>query len=167
MKKKQNKDDSEHESSVDDPDEVPTSESEEEKDSEEEEEDEDEEEEEDDENSPPRSKRKRQKKDDSDDDTYKEGAFVVLKSELKKNEAKSIIWKLDTHMLMQKFLPSEKDGKIIHVSTNLYAGWAKAERKHYLVAPVTPLKKTSLREEAVEFHRDRVEELPDVEDESE
>lgn len=166
MKKKQNKEDSEHESSVDDPDEVPTSESEEEKDSEEEEEDE-EEEEEDDENSPPRSKRKRQKKDESEDETFKEGTFVVLKSELKKNEGKAIIWKLDSHLLMQKFLPSEKDGKIIHVSTNLYAGWAKSERKTYLVAPVTPLEKMSQREEAVEFHRDRVEELPDVEGESE
>ncbi|XP_071450977.1 uncharacterized protein [Hetaerina americana] len=164
MKKKQNKEDSEHDSSVDDPDEVATSESEEEKDSEEEEE---EEEEEDDENSPPRSKRKRQKKDESEDETFKEGTFVVLKSELKKNEAKSIIWKLDTHLLMQKFLPSEKDGKIIHVSTNLYAGWAKAERDTYLVAPVTRLEKTNHREEAVEFHVDQVKELPNEGGESE
>lgn len=69
--------------------------------------------------------------DDGKDPTKKEfksGKFVVLKKDLTGTELPPI-WKIDGKVLLQKFMPFEKDGKTLYKSTSTVSSdWIQSNR---------------------------------------
>ncbi|XP_023946156.1 uncharacterized protein LOC112051660 [Bicyclus anynana] len=75
---------------------------------------------------------------------FHSGNFVLLKSDVKW-EGESVIskldelnlWKIDGKALLQKFIPMESNGKILHKCTCVYSGWNVDNRENYY--PITEI----------------------------
>ncbi|KAF4524441.1 hypothetical protein B566_EDAN013459 [Ephemera danica] len=89
---------------------------------------------------------------------FKSGKFVVLKKDLTSGDMPPI-WKIDGKVLLQKFMPFEKEGKTLYKSTSTYSGWSHHNREQYRPAPVK-LEDEGPNETIVEFLRDSMEAEP-------
>ncbi|CAG4950183.1 unnamed protein product [Colias eurytheme] len=75
---------------------------------------------------------------------FHSGNFVLLKSDVKWEGDKVIskldelnLWKIDGKALLQKFIPMESNGKILHKCTCVYSGWNVDNRDNYY--PITEI----------------------------
>uniref|UniRef100_A0A915L5F3 DUF4211 domain-containing protein n=1 Tax=Romanomermis culicivorax TaxID=13658 RepID=A0A915L5F3_ROMCU len=73
---------------------------------------------------------------------FSKGAFVVYKSDLSKPDCP--IWRVDSQNLLQKFLPTDKDGRTIYIgsSTVIYAGWCLQNQELFAAIQVKNLHQT-------------------------
>ncbi|VVC86727.1 uncharacterized protein LOC126965106 isoform X1 [Leptidea sinapis] len=75
---------------------------------------------------------------------FHSGNFVLLKSDVKWDGDKITtkldelnLWKIDGKALLQKFIPMESNGKILHKCTCVYSGWNVDNRDNYY--PITEI----------------------------
>ncbi|XP_045766847.1 eukaryotic translation initiation factor 5B-like [Maniola jurtina] len=75
---------------------------------------------------------------------FHSGNFVLLKSDVKWDGDSVIskldelnLWKIDGKALLQKFIPMESNGKILHKCTCVYSGWNVDNRDNYY--PITEI----------------------------
>ncbi|XP_026316896.1 protein bfr2 [Hyposmocoma kahamanoa] len=75
---------------------------------------------------------------------FHSGNFVLLKSDVKWDGDTVIskldelnLWKIDGKALLQKFIPMESNGKILHKCTCVYSGWNVDNRDNYY--PITEI----------------------------
>ncbi|KAM3966408.1 uncharacterized protein ACR2FA_012718 [Aphomia sociella] len=75
---------------------------------------------------------------------FHSGNFVLLKSDVKWDGDTVIskldelnLWKIDGKALLQKFIPMESSGKILHKCTCVYSGWNVDNRENYY--PITEI----------------------------
>ncbi|RLU14816.1 hypothetical protein DMN91_012703 [Ooceraea biroi] len=108
------------------------------------------------------------------------GSFVLAKADLvsSKNKTPSkgksdveassypTLWRIDGKALLQKFLPFEKDGKVLYKSTTTYSGWQLSNKDNYLAVQVT-FKVQSRQETIVELHFDPTQQQEVVKEEKE
>ncbi|XP_049874521.1 cell division cycle and apoptosis regulator protein 1-like [Pectinophora gossypiella] len=75
---------------------------------------------------------------------FHSGNFVLLKSDVKWDGDTVVskldelnLWKIDGKALLQKFIPMESNGKILHKCTCVYSGWNVDNRDNYY--PITEI----------------------------
>ncbi|XP_059054020.1 uncharacterized protein LOC131848244 [Achroia grisella] len=75
---------------------------------------------------------------------FHSGNFVLLKTDVKWDGDTVIskldelnLWKIDGKALLQKFIPMESNGKILHKCTCVYSGWNVDNRDNYY--PITEI----------------------------
>ncbi|XP_073946666.1 uncharacterized protein [Choristoneura fumiferana] len=75
---------------------------------------------------------------------FHSGNFVLLKSDVKwdgdtvtSKLDELNLWKIDGKALLQKFIPMESSGKILHKCTCVYSGWNVDNRENYY--PITEI----------------------------
>lgn len=75
---------------------------------------------------------------------FHSGNFVLLKSDVKWDGDTVIskldelnLWKIDGKALLQKFIPMESSGKVLHKCTCVYSGWNVDNRENYY--PITEI----------------------------